>query len=49
MLYSKHIYDQMPRKNEFKISIAVSGQLIYLEIKIKSSSLRIIKKLLTQQ
>ena len=47
MSYSQHIYDQMPRKNEFKISIAVIhilGLLIYLELKIKSSFLRIIKK-----
>ena len=36
MSYSQHIYDQMPRKNEFKISIAVlhiSGLLIYFELK----------------
>ena len=38
-------YSQMPRKNEFNIEIAVlhiSGLLIYLELKIKSSFLRII-------
>ena len=42
----------MPWKNEFAISIAVlhiSGLLIYLELKIKLSLLRIIKKLVTIQ
>ena len=40
MSYSQHIKDQMPRKYEFNISIDVlhiSGLLIYLELKIKSS------------
>ena len=46
--YSQHFQDQMPRENEFTKSMAVlhiSGLLIYLELKIKSS----IKKLLTLQ
>ena len=36
MSYSQHIYDQMPRKNELNISIAVlhiSGILIYFDLK----------------
>ena len=50
MSYSQHIMDQMPRKNEFNILIAllhISGLLIYLELKIKNSFLKIIKKLMT--
>ena len=42
----------MPRKNEFNILIAflhISGLLIYLELKIKNSFLKIIKKLMTLQ
>jgi len=42
----------MPRKNEFNKSIAVlhiSGLLIYLELKIKTSFLKIIKKRRTLQ
>jgi len=42
----------MPRKNEFDLLIAVlhiSGLLFCLELKIKSSFLRIIKKLMTLQ
>ena len=40
----------MPRKNVFNILIAflhISGLLIYLELKIKNSFLKIIKKLMT--
>ena len=47
--FSQHFKDQMPRKNEFDILIAVlhiSGLLFCLELKIKS---RIIKKLMTLQ
>ena len=50
--YSQHIKDQIPRENELRISIAVphiSGLLIYLELKIKSSFLRMIKNLMTLQ
>ena len=50
MSYSQHIQNKMPRKkNEFNIAtvgLYVSGLLIYLELKIKSSFLRIIKKTL---
>ena len=52
MSYSQHISDQMPRKNELDISIAflhISELLIYLELEIKCSFLRIIKKLMTLQ
>ena len=48
MSYSQHIKDQMPRKYEFNILIAflhISGLLIYLELKIKNSFLKIIKNL----
>ena len=52
MSYSQHIKDQMPKKNEFNILISavhISGLLIYLELKIKNSFLKIIKKLMTLQ
>ena len=44
MSYSQHIEDQMPRKTELNILVAllhISGLLIYLELK---NFLKIIKK-----
>ena len=52
MSYSQHIKDQMPWKNELNILVAflhISGLLIYLELKIKNSFLKTIKKLMTLQ
>ena len=46
MSYSQHSQDQMPRKTEFNISIAVlhiSRLSIYLELKMKEFSIRSLK------
>ena len=48
MSYSQHNQDQMPRKNEFNIFIAVlpiSGLLIYHELKVKKQFLKNYQKI----